>query len=793
MKYLFNYPIIILTVLFVCGIFLAANMHFSIPIILFISIILSTTSYILAKKNLNNLYQPIVLILLILLGILRFEFAENGIDKWEFDNNYIKKASIIGKITDVNLIGNNYIKLKVRTDTIKYGNKISYNKHMNLLVNVKIDTTFNRDKAYDIFKLNYRIKFNGNILNPPEKRIFGDFNYRNMLKIENIIGVAYTKYDSTFIVKKGKSVGFFDFFVNVRQSLDITLSKLYNYESYTFLRGIILGDRGLIDEDIKNNYSKSGVAHVLAVSGLHVGLIVYILTLILGRFDLKVRFILSILFVILFCNITGNSPSVIRATIMTIIFLFCNYFNRDYSASNSLFLSLFIILIINPFEIYSVGLQLSFISVLTIILITKITNKYFDNVEVNKRIKTILSLLFVTISCTLATLPILLINFHQISIIAVISNLFIIPLISFILSGGLISLVLGLLSVKLGIIFAAGIEKLVSINNFFVNFFANLKYSFVNCYNFTFLDGVIVYLALTILIAFVIIKNKKYLIVSSIIFTTLVFGNYSVQAYLIKPVVKIIIIDVGQGDSFFIKTKNGKGILIDSGNKTDYYDSGHDAIIPTLRYNGIKILDYVFITHIDSDHYLGLQSLTDEIKIKTLIKPKLDTSDKKDIKFEEFIRTKQIKVKYFSNSIITIDSVKLYILNDENYITRSSNEKSGVIKIVYGNNSFLFMGDATRNMELFYLNKYGKFLQSDVLKAGHHGSNSSSDSLFIEMVRPKYSIISCGIFNPYKLPSEKVINRLNRVSKVLRTDVLGTIIFESDGEILKVKNLNKNL
>lgn len=793
MKYLFKYPIIIITTLFVVGILLAASMNFPIPIILSISIILSATLYILAKKDLNKLYQPNILILLILFGVLRFEFAENGIDKWEFDNNYIKKASITGKITDVNLIENNYIKLKVRTDTIKYGNKISYDKHINLLVNVKIDTTFNRDKAYDIFKLNYRIKFNGNILNPPEKRIFGDFNYRNLLKIENIIGVAYTKYDSIFIVKKGKSVGFFDFFVNIRQSLDITLSRLYNYESYTFLRGIILGDRGLIDEDIKNNYSKSGVAHVLAVSGLHVGLIVYILTLILGRFDLKVRFILSILFVIIFCNITGNSPSVIRATIMTIIFLSCNYFNRDYSALNSLFLSLFLILVINPFEIYSVGLQLSFLSVLTIIVTTKIFKKYFENVEVNKRIKTILSLLFVTISCTLATLPILLINFHQISIIAIISNLFIIPLISFILSGGLISLVLGSLSLKLGIIFAAGIEKLVSINNFLVNFFASIKYSFVNYYNFTTLDGVIVYLVLTILVAFIFIKNKKYLIVSSIIFIAFVFGYYSFQAYHNKPVVKIIVIDVGQGDSFLIKTKNGKAVLIDSGNKTNNFDSGQDAIIPTLRFNGIETIDYVLITHIDSDHYLGLQSITDEIKIKTLIKPKLDTSDIKDIKFEEFIRAKQIKVEYFSNSIINIDSVKLYILNDKNYIARSSNEKSGVIKLVYGNNSFLFMGDATRNMELFYLNKYGKFLQSDVLKVGHHGSNSSSDSLFIEMVRPKYSIISCGIFNSYKLPSEKVINRLNRVSKVLRTDILGTIIFETDGEIMKVKDLNKNL
>ena len=792
MSYLFKYPAILITVSILTGIFLASLTE--IPIVSFLLFTIILVLFFLHKLNKYSLFRNKIIFFIVplLFGIIRFEIAERTSAKWEFTENYIKNASVHGKIIDLNLIKDDQIKLKIKTDSIDVAKKITYYKSINLLVNIKLDTSINRIKAYKLFKVNDQIKFKGKIVNPPGRRVFGDFNYQNFLKSENILGVAYTKYDSSFVIKKTAESDIRDFFVEFRENLDITLSKIYNRESYSLLRGLILGDRGVIDPNIKQDYSRSGVAHVLAVSGLHIGLIIYLIFLMLGRLSIKVKYILAIIYIILFSNLTGNSPSVVRATIMGVLFILCKYFNRDYAGINSLFLSLLLILIVNPFQIYSIGLQLSFISVFTIILVSRNIERYLEAIKINYKVKKIIVLISITLSCQITTLPILLYNFHQISIIAIISNLFIIPLISLILILGLISLMISIINLKIGIILGFGVQKLVSFNNFLVNYFAEIKYSYVEFYNFTEIDILLFYIVIVIILAVFFSKNIKYKLIIACILLCLFYPYYLVKNNNSNKL-EVMILDVGQGDAFLIKTPNNKAILLDAGNKNEYYDAGLSAIIPSMNYLSIKKLDYVFITHIDADHYLGLYSLLNKYKITKLYKPKVDYKEKKDIHFETILGENKIAINNFKNEIITIDGVRFYILNENEFVSTNNNDRSGLIKIVYGKHSFLLMGDATKKIEKYLLAKYGNFLKSDVLKAGHHGSNSSSDSSFLAVVNPKFSIISCGVFNPYGLPSEKAIERLKKRSKILRTDQLGTLIFETDGINLSVKDLNNNL
>jgi competence protein ComEC len=251
-------------------------------------------------------------------------------------------------------------------------------------------------------------------------------------------------------------------------------------------------------------------------------------------------------------------------------------------------------------------------------------------------------------------------------------------------------------------------------------------------------------------------------------------------------------IDVGQGDSFLIKFPNGKTALVDAGNTTIAFDNGDRVIIPLLNYLGIKKIDYGIVTHIDADHYAGFVALILEGMIGEIFKPEIDTSLSKDNRFEEFIQERGIPVKYFKEEKIEVGNSSIYFLYDDevkNLAGESTNNRSGIFKLVYGKTSFLFTGDVEKNVEKFYANKYQYFLDSDVLKVGHHGSKTSSSEEFIEFVTPKISLISAGYKNKFGHPVKEIIDRLkNNGSIIYRSDLQKAILLRSDGNSIVLIN-----
>ena len=207
--------------------------------------------------------------------------------------------------------------------------------------------------------------------------------------------------------------------------------------------------------------------------------------------------------------------------------------------------------------------------------------------------------------------------------------------------------------------------------------------------------------------------------------------------------------------------------------------------MPLMEYLGINKIDYGIVSHIDTDHYAGFISLILNNKITEIYKPGIDTSSIKDIKFENFLKQYKIPVSYYDTQAIQTDNSKVYILNNNNYFAGeniSSNERSGIIKIVYGNSSIIFTGDAGKETERSYISVYKEFLDSDVLKVGHHGSESSTSVEFINYVSPTISLISAGITHSYGHPAIGVLERIEESgSEILRTDKEGAIILQSDG------------
>ena len=274
----------------------------------------------------------------------------------------------------------------------------------------------------------------------------------------------------------------------------------------------------------------------------------------------------------------------------------------------------------------------------------------------------------------------------------------------------------------------------------------NIKYLDINVPPLNQYLFVLYYLILFILLYFLEIKFEKVYKPVSIIFTTL-FLLYIVP---IKNTFsnEVSFINVGQGDSTLIRVKN-KTILVDTGGSL-YKDIANDTLIPYLKKKRIYKLDAVFITHYDMDHYYALENLKANFRVKDIY-------------------------DYTNFSNYDNEILQMYNFNNINYEIVEENSRSLVLGFSLGGKNFLLMGDAPSEIEKEIIKKYKK-LDCDILKVGHHGSDTSSSLEFLKAVTPEEAIISCAVNNSYGHPSEEVVNRLNDLDiKIRRTDLEGTI------------------
>ncbi len=278
---------------------------------------------------------------------------------------------------------------------------------------------------------------------------------------------------------------------------------------------------------------------------------------------------------------------------------------------------------------------------------------------------------------------------------------------------------------------------------------------------------------------------KKFLILLFIIFIALVvkyYGDYSFSSDVeVNGKFIASFIDVGQGDSIFLEFPNGKNMLIDAG---ENYES--ETVQSFINSKGYFSLDYVVGTHPHTDHIGGLESIIRRYEIGEIYLPKVVHTSKT---YENLLTTIN-ELGYKVNSaisgmeIINEKGLEVKILSPKNSNYSELNNYSVVIKIVFGNTSFLFMGDAEKVVENEILSE----VSADVVKVGHHGSDTSSSRDFVESVGAKYAVIMCGVDNQYDLPSDEVVSRWeNSGAKVYNTSVNGNIVMVSDGNNISVE------
>jgi len=670
------------------------------------------------KLILQSKYTYVLLVFL----IFSYVFVSTKIIK--YDNNLIISDEYIGTVTELS------IKKDKVSFILKGEEKIRCNYYLNE----------NEDFQYKNL-LGKKIKVIGKIGNLYNNTIPNTFNYKKYLynnKIYNTMTITNIE-----VIKEENLL------YKVRNAIT---SKMNKYEDITktYMKLLIFGENNL-DSDIYENYRSNGIWHLFAVSGSHISFIVLILDKLLKRVKFKNFFISLILLYFMF--LTNFAASILRATIFFYLKSLLEYLNIKISNIKLLFLTVTIILLYNPFMIYNLGFQYSFLITYAIMLeANNIKGNYF------------IQILKISTIAFIVSLPITVNLNYEINILSIVLNVIYVPFISFIV------LPLCVLTL-LFLFFSPVLDVLINILETSSTFFNLFKI----CIVIPKLSIFMIFIYYLLLYLYRQLKRKIFLLLLCIIIFHNYFPKFDNNLY-------VYYLDIGQGDSSIIRSpKSNEVIMIDTGGvfSSDYHVTKNTVLF--LKSIGITKLDTLILTHGDFDHMGEAINLVNNFKVEKVI---FNCGEFNELEQNLIKVLDKKKISYYSCiKELNIDDKKLYFLNNQDY--GNENDNSSVIYTKLNNHKFLFMGDAGVEVEEDLIQKYN--LQDiDILKVGHHGSKTSSSKEFIDQINPKYSIISVGKNNRYGHPNKEALSNLKN-SKIYRTDIDGSIMFKIKNNRLKIE------
>ena len=603
------------------------------------------------------------------------------------------------------------------------------------------------------YELGDKIKLFGKLKLPSNNSIFNGFNYREYLKYERINYIF--DIDEIIKISNNKSIMY-----KLKNSIINIINKSPNKD---YLHTFLLGNNKYIDKEVMESYRINGISHLFSISGMHISLLSMIILKLLKNYKFKKEVV--ILFLLIYMTLTDFLPSILRSGIFFILIYLNKKFNLNISMFKLMIILLFICVLIDPYIVYKIGFQYSYTISFYLITFNQLINK-----SKNKLYK----LFIVSFISFIVSVPITINNFSQINVLSIFLNIFFVPIVS-------------------SIIFPLSLITFLFpfFNNLFtilINIFELLSITFSKIDNFIFIMSkistlfiIIYYIIISITLYF--LSKNKYKYIVSLMFIFVIHYNITI----FNKGLEITYIDVGQGDSIFIKFPNDKSnILIDTGGKVTYgnlknnYSVGKN-IGDYLKSMGIRKLDYLIITHGDFDHMGDSLYLIDKFKVENVI---FNCGEFNALEKELIKVLDEKKIKYYSCiKELNIDNNKLYFLQTKKY--DNENDNSNVIYTELNGYKFMFMGDAGVEKEKDILDKYN-LANIDVLKVGHHGSKTSSSKGFIDEIDPKYGVISVGKNNRYGHPNKEVLNNLDN-SKIYRTDQDGSIMFKIKNNKLKIE------
>ncbi len=695
--------------------------------------------------------RPAVLIAFIMAAAILVTDSITGYTSDYLEGLEGNTAAVTGRVVSIVKKDDEYFKLQLSDVSIISDNGArSYKKK--ILVNVYSDIADYRTVLWD------RVYITGEVSIPKERSNPGTFDYRRYLKSIGIRCIITAENIEN--VKKAGGIAALLKSAKCRTA-DIFESALG--DDSAVVMGLLFGETSGIDEDIIETFRRGGTAHVLAVSGLHLGLLYSFLC----RFKRKKRSIPADIAIVLalsaYTALAGFTASVVRACLMIFIHIAGNHLNRRYDLISSTCVSMIIILAVNPMQIYSAGFQMSFLAVITLGIMIPL---------IQKKIK---GILLPMIAVQTGMVPYTMYVFNYVSLTSVISNIPVYFIAAAMIPAGILVIAFCWLPVIA--------KPAAMITGLFVKLL-------LWCNDFTYMGGVftfdvaspsVIFLAVYYIFIFymcseagqIALIRRNYKKIAAV-FAAAVICGAGCSVYLSDGFEKtdMVFVDVGQGDCLHIKA-GGKNLLIDGGGSFNY-NVGKSTLKPYLLKNGVTKIDMAIATHLHTDHYQGLKELSQTYRIKKLGVYEANSVNENHLKKE--FKTDEILYLAAGDVINMGRNVSVEVLSPDRgnpLDEKDENKNSLVLRVNVKGSGVLMTGDIDEKGEKTLIADTD--IKADILKIAHHGSRYSSCEKFIAVAAPKIAVIQVGK-NTYGHPSEEVIKRLEEHKiTVLRNDEQGAV------------------
>lgn len=617
----------------------------------------------------------------------------------------------------------------------------------------------------------------------PGQRLSGDVHFQSAARIREddvtsftsrgVFLLAYNRGEMEIATGTADSPRWWP--VRVGNAIQKRINTLFSGDIAGFLAAILTGDKSGISEESAIALSGAGIYHILAVSGMHCMFLAQMAIGLLGRHRKKLVAACTLPALVFYALLTGGSPSVVRAGVMLALLLSAPLFGRDSDGPTSLAAALMLILLHNPFAAASVSLQLSFAAMAGILLVTPRMNRMLMHSRKRSKLYRFTVAGFsTTAGATVFTLPLCAYYFGTLVLISPLSNLLCLWCASIVFMMGLLAVVLSFLWLPLGVVLGLVPHILIAYILRVAGFLSTIPYHALYMSN-PYLKYWLLFVYVLLVMVFFSKRKRKasYGLAMALAAAILICCVYLGTARFRSGALHVMALDVGQGQSVLLAS-DGKYALVDCGSGNSWFDPGQTAA-GQLDTMGCRSLDYLVLTHYDSDHVNGVAGLMARMPVGTILAP--ESADENGLQREilalaEAHQTEVCFVKSLTTLGLGAAELTLYPPVGEG----GDNERGIAALCTAGTYDLLITGDLDMAAECQLLEAYD-LPDIELLMVGHHGSKYSTSEEILTHLAPETAIVSCGT-NSYGHPADETLRRLvEHGAELYRTDLQGTIHF----------------
>ena len=626
-----------------------------------------------------------------------------------------------------------------------------------------------------------KVKMTGNLVLPDQASNPGEFDQRSWEESRKI----------DFYLTNGKEVEILENSDSFTRAIEVFKKKIQNILQEIFpekeagiMEAMILGEKGSLEREVKNQFQAAGISHIVAISGLHMSMIgmgIWNGCKWLGL-PMQAAALGSVMVLVIYGMVLGYLPTAFRALMMFTVMMVGKLLGRSYDILSSLSFAGIILILDNPDIIVYSGFQLSFLAILGIACYGAWEEQIFQKVWHQK--KKWGATVRMGVSLWFFSLPVVLYSFYQVSVIGIGINLLVIPLMPVVLGSGLLALVLGNWSILWGSIAGAPACYVLKCYMWLADWSEKMSFGVWTPGQPQIIQMILYYVVLWTAVygMQMLLPEQKLAFYKKFYWAVLQIGVKMILLLMVsvpwKNPCQVTVLDVGQGDGIVLQAE-GNTALIDGGS-TSRKQVGTYVLLPYLKQQGISCLDVMFITHADQDHVNGAIEVLEEGKkgwfsVKTLCMPWWMKENETGIELKYQAEQMGTEIVYIrKGDLVQFGSSTIQVLHpDEKDYSGDSNGGSLVLwwKTRYGEG--IFMGDLPMEQEDSFMNSINR---CSFLKAAHHGSNSSTSMELLKILQPEIAFLSCGERNQYGHPGSELLQRLEQIAaKIYRTDQQGAV------------------